>query len=628
MQNDLLAIKNIMRDKYATANSLLGLSAFGYMWVTLGTKKIVASHTIYSLLEKEPFSEFLTVEKWKGYIHPEDLHELIQAEEKLIRTGSPSLAQYRLITGEGRIKFVNHHMSMSIYPPRERKIMSIIQDVTEEKSAEVILGSMNEGFFQLDKNFVFLRINQHAIRFWDLSGLNPVGEKLLEFFPQVEKSPFYTILESALSEKINIAQDVIDPTTGHWLHLSVTPYGDGLIAIFYDIQTEKEAGRKIAERTEELRKQHDILQQAEELAQAGSWEYVIATKEFVWSDGMYTLFNIAKDRPVNPSIYLDHAMEKDLAVAKKIVDAIEINFEPFEEVMEINNDGSVKVLKIKAAPFKNEIGEVEKMLGVDMDITEMQRSEAKIVELNKSLSAMNRDLNVLNSELRTFNSIAANNYTETLRHVYINLETIVTTDARNLSNSSRANIRRAQAAVQKMKLLTNDINHYLELYDVRIVKESISPAHIIIDVKEKMQKKIEDANATIHVNELPRLFADQTLFSKLMTNIIDNSIKYKKPDVDPVITINYSLIAEMNSNPKARENTSYIILSISDNGIGLKEDETENIFDLFIQLDDGRHKGSGIGLSVCKKIMEMHGGFITAEAENGKGTSIHCYFPA
>jgi light-regulated signal transduction histidine kinase (bacteriophytochrome) len=285
-------------------------------------------------------------------------------------------------------------------------------------------------------------------------------------------------------------------------------------------------------------------------------------------------------------------------------------------------------LKVKSEPFRNENGEIEKVLGVDMDITDIQHSEQKIVELNRSLYAANKDLNVLNSELRNFNSIAANNYAETLRQVYIHLETIVTADAGNLSNSSRANLRRAQAAVQKMKLLTNDINHYLELYDAGVKKELIDPNRILTEVKEKMQRKVEDSNATINIAQLPELFADPKLFSKLMIHIIDNSIKFKKPDADPVINIAYSLIAETNSNQKAQENTAYTILTVSDNGIGFKEGQNEKIFDLFTQLDGGKHKGSGIGLAICKKLMEMHGGFIKAESDAGKGSSIHCYFPA
>ena len=623
MQNSFYLIKDILiRQINRSSDRLMQLSQHGYMWLMINSKKIVASHTIYDMLEKEPFSEFLTVQKWRSYVHPKDLYKLIQAEEELLHTGNPVLAEYRLITESGRHRFVNHHMYLTGAPTMERKIMSIVQDVTEQKNAEIILETMNEGFFELDKNFVFRKINQHALKLWEFEHDDAIAKDIKTIFPQIEGTAFYQLLLQAKTERINLAQDVIDPVTGHWLHLSVTPYSDGLFVIFYDIQNEKKAEEKIIT-------QHKLLTQAEEIAQVGSWDYNVHTKEFLWSDGMYRLFDLEKGLAIRPGIYLDYAVdENDAVIAQKIVDNIEKKFEPFEETMRIKQNVSYRTIRVKAAPMNNKSGDVERMLGIDLDISEILKSQNKIGELNKSMSEMNNDLNVLNAELKNFNAIAANNYAETLRNVYINLETIVTADAHNLSNSSRANLRRAQSAVQKMKLLTNDINHYLELYDVEFKKELINPNALLIDVKEKMQKKIEDANATINVHQLPNLFADAKLFAKLMTNIIDNSIKFKKTDTDPDININYSMITEMNSNPNTKEQEAYTIITVTDNSRGFKNEDGDRAFDLFTQFEEGKHRGSGIGLAICKKIMQMHGGYIKAESEPGKGTSIHCYFPS
>jgi PAS domain S-box-containing protein len=314
---------------------------------------------------------------------------------------------------------------------------------------------------------------------------------------------------------------------------------------------------------EEIAKQHNILKQAEEIAKIGSWEYNIKTKEFIWGEGMYTLFNIKKDKLVKPSIYLDHVTEKDLGVAEKIVNNIERSFQPLEETIYLKIDGDIKAIKIKATPLKNNKGEPEKMVGVNMDITALLESEEKIMSLNESLLFMNRELNSLNSELRSFNSITANNYNETLRHVYINLETIITSDARHLSDTSRANIRRAQSAVQKMKLLTNDINHYLELYDAGIKKELISPEINLEDLIKRIKEKIEEANAKIEIEELPALSADPVLFSRLLTNLIDNSIKFRKPGEDPVVKIKHTKANELKNVPVSLTGMPYTIITVT-----------------------------------------------------------------
>ena len=341
---------------------------------------------------------------------------------------------------------------------------------------------------------------------------------------------------------------------------------------------------------------------------------------------MYVMFNLNKGKLVTPAIYLDHAIERDRPVAEKIICVIEKSFQPFEETLNVNIDGDIKAIRIKATPVKNNKGEIEKMLGINMDITASVESAQKILDLNESLLAMNKELNSLNAELKNFNGIAANNYSEALRYVYINLETIITNDAQHLSDSGRANLRRAQSAIQKMKLLTNDINNYLELYNGGIKKELISPKINLEKVIDEMKRKIEESNATIEIAELPALSADPVLFSKLMTNLIDNSIKFKKPGEDPVVTINHTKIGEVNNVFVRLAGKSYTIISVTDNGIGFEP--TDKIFELFTQLPDQvKHKGSGMGLSICKKIMEMHWGYITAEAEPGKGASFHCYFP-
>ena len=108
-------------------------------------------------------------------------------------------------------------------------------------------------------------------------------------------------------------------------------------------------------REEEVRKQHNILQQSEDLAKTGSWEYIIKSKEFLWSDGMFDLFEIPKGTTVCPPIYVENSIEADKPVSMKIVQCIQSKFEPFEEIIHIKGrGGAVKTVAVKAAPLKNE----------------------------------------------------------------------------------------------------------------------------------------------------------------------------------------------------------------------------------------------------------------------------------
>jgi len=937
------ALKSLQLRNKTAGHLLLEFSNFGYMWTSVDTNKIVASHIIYSMLEIEPFTEFLTVQKWREFVHPHDLFKLIQAEEYVLITGESTSVEYRLITNRGKNLYVNHHLQLS-NGVNDLKLMSIIEDITEQKRGDVILDIMNEGFFELDDNFCFRRLNKHTEKFWNLHRDDILGKKIADVFPDLQETFFYKLIISAKSKKINLIEDVVSPVRNTWIRISVSPYNDGVIVVFYDIDDKKRAEeelirlkdelakkvtdryyslfnsidqgfciiemirdnndkavdfrflevntafeyqtginnpvgktmreiepqheqhrfqiydevaktkkpiqfeqrvellnrrwyevyafsiegiqdtqvgvlfkniterkeeeeqrayllrlsdtlrslsdpvniqrlvtqetmyyfradrsyyceidgdivtirrdahreglhsvanvyslndmplfkaaskagqpivvadvntsnvtddvlkqlclsfgiisyinvpiiknnefvgifcltqsqvrewtdteinlsaeiaertwaaverakieeslrkseerlkqfnaaleQQVLERTGELIKQNNILTQAEELAQAGSWEYNLTTREFVWSDGMYELFNIKKSAMITPGIYLELALTEDQAVACEIVDAITEHVKPFEKTMRIRPGGTIKTIKIKGAPLKNAEGQIERVLGVDMDISQARQSEEKITGLNRTLYTLNKELNVLNSELKSFASIAANNYSETLRHLYINLEMIVTSDARNLSNSGRANLRRAQGAVQKMKLLAEDIKGYLVLYDTPMEKRLFEPDVVIEEVLSRLEKKTSEADVRIELNKLPWLSADPSLFSMLMWNLIDNSVKFRSSSRPLIIKIQSGQTGRMNSLPSATDD-SYVVISITDNGSGFAQDNREKIFELFSKLHDKDHqKGSGIGLAICKKIMEMHGGFILADSRPDEGASFHCYFPA
>jgi signal transduction histidine kinase len=591
--------------------------------VRLSSQKVIASHSIYSMLGKEPFSEFFTVQAWKSFVHPEDLYKLIQAEEELLYTGLPSVAEYRLITQSGRHIFVDHHMYLT-GSSAEQKIMSIIQDVTEQKSAAIIVDAMNESFFEVDENLAFRRVNEHASQFWHLEHQELVGKNLITVLPQADGTDFYNILLKALAKKIKISMDVIDPVTNHWLSLSATPYTDGLIVIFSDIQHEKEAEQKLQE-------SNSPFQWLEELAQAGRWEYNVRTKEFLWSDGMYRLFGKGKKEHITPEVYLECALKDDLPLAKKTVDAIRENFEPIELSMRIKFHDSNRTIRIKAAPLKNGKGEVEKILGVDMDISQATQSEEKIMELNRSLFATNKELNSLNAELKTFTSIAASNYSETLRHLYINLEMIVTNDARNLSNSGRANLRRAQGAIQKMKLTTDDLLSFSRLHEIGVKENNVDLNVILEKVIEDFRKQPEHSLIVFNCDHLPLTNGYPLLLSLLFHHLMDNAIKFRKGEKGHIVnvTCKESISGQDIDHEGTEKNFKYHVISVEDNGIGFPQTEAEKIFKMFYRLHEkNRHKGSGTGLALCRKIMEMHGGFITAEGKPDEGASFNCYFPA
>ena len=294
--------------------------------------------------------------------------------------------------------------------------------------------------------------------------------------------------------------------------------------------------------------------------------------------------------------------------------------EPLDMIFQYGENGENRWYHVKAQKFNNGL------IVYREDITIAKQAEEKIMQLNTALFTKNRRLEALSSELKTFTTIAANDYNETLKHLYNSMEFIINNDARNLSDAGKANIRRAQAAIQKMKLLTDDI--------ISFAKVHTDEQMILVDLNEilaiplaSLDEKIKTENTIIRPERLPSVKGYPSLISLLFYHLISNSIKFRKEELDPVIDITHSMKRGSEiEHSSALNDLTYHLISIADNGIGFDPQEGEKIFTMFYRLHEkGKQKG-GIGLAICKKIMDLHGGFIASEC-TPECTTFKCYFP-
>jgi PAS domain S-box-containing protein len=371
----------------------------------------------------------------------------------------------------------------------------------------------------------------------------------------------------------------------------------------------------------------NLLKQAEEISEMGTWVYDLRNQKFTWSEGMFRLFELAPVAEVTPEIYLDY-VPNEQAVTWKIIEKIRKG-EPFEECIHLVIPGKgQKTVEIKATSIRDSDGNVASIAGVDRDITKQVGLESKVARLNENLLNANYDLATLNTEMKTIGSIALTDYRETLKHLYTNLEFITTGDAQNLSSAGRASIRRAQAAIQKMKLLTEDITAYLAVQIPDGNKTSVDINELIENIRVYATRKLKAENLHIGCTELPVIKAYPHLLSLLFHHLVENAMKFRQPGVNTIIHIGCE---EKNGDEigysSAIARKKYIAITIKDNGVGFDPADAQVIFGMFYRSGSHNHKGSGMGLAICKKIMDIHGGFITAESIPGYGSAFNCYFP-
>lgn len=294
-------------------------------------------------------------------------------------------------------------------------------------------------------------------------------------------------------------------------------------------------------------------------------------------------------------------------------------------------------------PLKDASGQVIGILNVTHDVahrinteseltvlnSDMRRYQKEIESLNTELTIRNRQLLSLNSELKTFTNIAIHDYSETLRQLYLHFEYIVTNEAAKLSNTGRANIRKAQAAAQKMKLLTDDIIAYMRLNEFGSELQRIDLNELTRTVTEDLKPVMENAKVCLSIGRLPEIMGYPFLVSLVFYHLIENAIKFRKDNITPVIQISFEHVVKGKNLGFAVTDTSkeYYVITVTDNGIGFDGDKIDAIFQIFSRLGPDKYKGAGIGLAICKKAMEIHHGHITANSKNGQGSSFHCYFP-
>lgn len=301
----------------------------------------------------------------------------------------------------------------------------------------------------------------------------------------------------------------------------------------------------------------------------------------------------------------------------------------------IDKVGRVRWFKDKNVVFKRDSsGTPIEKLGIAQEITDkktsqkdLERAREQIGTLNEQLMDRNRELEFANSELKAFNAVAANDYQDTLRKLYTSLEYIVMNDAKGLSNEGRANIRRAQSAVQKMKLLTDDIINYTSISIKEQRRLTVSIDRVINEVLAGLQDRISKHCATIAVEGCFEIYAYPLLLRVLVHNLVSNALKFNESS--PTIKI---ICSEIHGEEIPFEHTNraavYHQMMVTDDGIGFDPADAENIFDVFYKSGNNtKYKGSGLGLAISKKIMEIHEGFIKAIGEPGNGAKFICYFP-
>ena len=264
------------------------------------------------------------------------------------------------------------------------------------------------------------------------------------------------------------------------------------------------------------------------------------------------------------------------------------------------------------------------------DLTDKKKNEQIILEYQKDLESKNNELVQRNADLASFAYIASHDLQEPLRKIQTFSARILDKDFDTMSEKGKDHFRRMQVAAKRMQDLIEDLLTYSRTNLVDRKFESVDLNEVIEEVKSDLKEDLMQKNAIIDTNLTGRINVIPFQFRQLLTNLINNSLKFSMPAQSPHITINSEITHGVKSRGEILlPERKYFVIRVTDNGIGFEQQYSDKIFDLFQRLHGkGDYQGTGIGLAIVKKIVENHNGIVTAEGKVGKGATFSVYIPA
>lgn len=297
---------------------------------------------------------------------------------------------------------------------------------------------------------------------------------------------------------------------------------------------------------------------------------------------------------------------------------------------------AMELERIETELLKKDISE-NKLENVRLEKAVEQRTK-ELTQVNKELvnqyvekERRADELLITNKELSAFTYIASHDLQEPLRKTQLFISRILEDKDLSLNERSKDYFNRIQISSNRMQVLINDLLAYSRITETRESLTKINLNEIISNVLQEptLVQTIEATNTTVNYKNLPVIMAVSFQMEQLFTNLIINSIKYSDTNRLPVIDIKSETVKGSDiPDEKSDHQKKYYKISVTDNGIGFEQQYAEKIFMLFQRLHDKQtYSGTGIGLTICKKIIENHHGFIRANSISNQGTTIIIYLP-
>lgn len=599
------------------------------------------SEELFRIFGWDPLTKNVTYDDIMKSIHPDDYEFVSRTIKNSIEQKSSIEFDYRIVTPDGEVKYL-HTRRDPVFNDEGKLIgafgtsMDITQRKLQELKLEEVLNKIqgsesrlleaqrlaHVGSWELDLITGKREWTEETFNIFEFDleqGAPPMDKVIKSFHP--EDRPWVTekIMEG-LNKNIPVsfeARLLLPENKIKYVKYIARPvYNESgrlikRVGAVADITELKFQQVKLEETLEQLQRSEAQLLEAQKLARLGNYSIDFKNGgKMQWSDEMYNIWELDKSKPLPP---VDEVWKRVHPDDLEELNRMLYNQLPGGEKVETDfrilfPEGRVKFVHLITRVIFDENGTLLRREGIEMDITERKMAQ---LELERTLEKLERS----NKELEQFAYIASHDLQEPLRMVASYMGLLEKKYGPELDEKAKEFIEYAVDGARRMSGLINDLLTYSRITTRAREFTEVDLNKTFSDVTHDLQILIQEKDARIYSSKLPVIKADPVQMHQLLQNIIGNAIKFHG-ERTPVVNIS------------AERKKIGWLFSIRDNGIGIDPESFERIFQVFQRLHEmGKYPGTGIGLAICQKIVERHGGRIWVESKAGEGTTFHFTIP-
>jgi len=351
---------------------------------------------------------------------------------------------------------------------------------------------------------------------------------------------------------------------------------------------------------------------------------LIDVDKVFWSEGVYRIYEVEQSKKDITQLFAREFMHpEDLLRLRDVTrKAIEESKDLDIEYRIITAKKNLKTIHSIARVIKDINGKPLKFVGSIKDVSRQRQIENSLTNMVEELKRSNR-------ELEEFAYAASHDMQEPLRKITTFSDRLSEKYGNKLEAEGVMYLDRMVASAENMRLLINGLLEFSKIAKTAATYEQVNLNTVIQQVIAELELKVEETGTKIVCGHMPVITAVLSQMKQLLVNLIGNAIKFHRPGSEPYIRIEASSVLEdevLNRGLNRRKTYQKIV--VSDNGIGFEPEYADRIFQVFQRLHGKfEYPGSGIGLAICKKITEYHGGVIYAESKVGEGAAFVLILP-